>query len=73
MELWRLQGLFGVLPPRVRNQPPFSESGHPLAFAWLYWLRYGELRFWHPLELIDETCAAFEAKHMESQTRPMLR
>ena len=38
-----LPGLCGQLPAIVRHQP-FARSGQPLAFAWLYWRRYCELR-----------------------------
>lgn len=48
----------------VATNHPFAKSGQSLAFAWLYWRQYAEARGWHAYDLIDETCRAFEAKHV---------
>ena len=46
---------------------PFAKSGQSLCWAWMYWLRYAELRGWDAGDLIDETCGAFEGKHAAYQ------
>lgn len=65
--LWMYGAMTGCLANYVQEVAvghPFARSGQSLCWAWMYWLRYAELRGWDAGDLIDETCAAFERKHV---------
>lgn len=64
--MWLYGAMMGCLAAYLQESAthhPFAQYGQSLCWAWVYWLHCAELREWDALELIEDTCTAFENKH----------
>ena len=64
--LWAYGATMGELAAFLQQAAcgvPFDRSFRALAWAWTCWRLYAEAHRWDAVQLIDDTCSAFEAKH----------